>query len=283
MARSAQMTPLLQRDLAYGPLAEQRLDLYLPAALPRSAAGGGFPLVVSIHGGGWQGGDRADPRMVARVALPLARRGYAVAAVGYRRAPRHRFPAQIEDVELAAEWLRAEAAALEIDGARWAAVGGSAGGHLAALLGTGAGAGAGASPGALPRAVVCLLAPTDLTPAGWLAEVADPALRVDLAKIVGELVGSSWEGDPAAWREASPIARVTPASSPFFLLHGRDDRVVPPAQALRFAAALAEAGVAVETEIVDGLGHDVDADAAVSGRVDAALERAWRFLDRHLG
>jgi acetyl esterase len=269
------------RDLAYGPFPEQRLDLYRPARQP--AAGGiarPLPAVLSIHGGGWQGGDRADPRMAARVALPLARRGYAVAAVGYRRAPRHRFPAQLEDVTLAAAWLRGEAAELGIDPARLGAVGGSAGGHLAALLGTGE-----LSPAPAPatlRCVVNLLGPTDLTPAGYLERVADPALRADLAKILGELIGTAWEADPAAWRRASPLFRVSAASAPFFLLHGRDDAVVPPEQARRFAAALAAAGVEVETALVDGLGHDVDADPKISQRVDAALARAWRFLDRHL-
>ncbi len=273
------------RDLAYGPLAEQRLDLYRPARRP---AGGGIarplPAVLSIHGGGWQGGDRADPRMVARVARPLAGRGYAVAAVGYRRAPRHRFPAQLEDVALAAAWLGREAAELGIDPARLGAVGGSAGGHLAALLGTGGTGDAGTTapaPAAL-RCVVNLLGPTDLTPAGYLERVADPALRADLAKVLTELLGTAWGADPAAWRRASPLFRVSAASAPFFLLHGKDDAVVPPEQARRFAAALRAAGVEVETAFVDGLGHDVDADPEVSQRVDAALARAWRFLDRHL-
>jgi acetyl esterase/lipase len=264
----------VRRDLAYGPSPEQRLDLYRPAA---ASAGTDRPLpaVLSIHGGGWQGGDRADPRMVARVARPLAARGYAVAAVGYRRAPRHRFPVQLEDVALAMAWLRDHAAEHAIDPARVGAVGGSAGGHLAALLGT--------AVEARPRCVVALLAPTDLTPAGYLERLRDPGLRADLARVLADLLPAAWEDDPAAWRLASPLLRVSPSSAPFFLLHGRDDRVVPPEQTLRFAAALATAGVEVETLLVDGLGHDVDESPEVSQRVDAALERAWDFLDRHLG
>jgi len=265
--------PEVLRGIAYGPLPEQRLDLYLPSpreALPR-------PAVLSLHGGGWQGGDRGDPRMVARVARPLAERGYAVAAASYRRAPAHRFPAQLEDAALAIRWLRESAADHGIDPARLGAVGGSSGGHLAALLGTSAAAG---ETGL--RGVVCLLAPADLSPPGWLDRVADPDLRSALARIVRDLLGVSWEEDPSAWRRASPLDRASSGSVPFFLLPGRDDEVVPVDQALRFAAALARHGVEVETEIVDGLGHDVDASPAISARVDAALARAWRFLDRHV-
>lgn len=263
------MTVQAHRDLAYGPLPEQRLDLYRPAGIDRPLAA-----VLSIHGGGWHDGSRADPRMVARVARPLAARGYAVAAVGYRRAPRHPFPAQLEDVALALAWLGDHAAEFAIDPARLGAVGGSAGGHLAALLGT-------AGDGRL-RCVVNLLGPTDLTPAGYLERVSDPVLRADLARILAELMGCAWEDDPAAWRRASPLFQVSPASAPFFLLHGRDDAVVPPEQPRRFAAALAAAGVEVETALVDGLGHDVDESPEVARRVDAALAQAWRFLDRHL-
>jgi len=220
-----------------------------------------------IHGGGWREGSKEDERMVTRVALPLARRGYAVAAAGYRLAPQHPFPAQLEDVALALDWLAAE-----LPGCRPGVVGGSAGGHLAALLGV---------RGAV-RCAVSLVAPVDLTPPGWLDRIAKPDLRQELAKVLGDLVGIPWGQDPETWQRASPLHQAGPGSAPFFLLHGRDDDVVPYEQVERFARALAAAGVEVETAFLEGLGHDVDQPPGIRPAVDAALERAWRFLDRHL-
>lgn len=225
--------------------------------------------VLMIHGGGWREGAKDDERMVTRVALPLARRGYTVAAAGYRLAPRHPFPAQLEDVRLALGWLAEE---LGTEPGSLGVVGGSAGGHLAALLGV---------QGAV-RCAVNLVAPVDLTPPGYLDHVRDPGLRRDLARILADLIGSPWEQEPEAWRRASPLHQAGPGSAPFFLLHGRADDVVPAGQVERFAAALAAAGVEVETAFLDEMGHDVDQPPGIRPAVDDALERAWRFLDRHL-
>jgi acetyl esterase/lipase len=222
-----------------------------------------------IHGGGWRDGSKEDARMVARVALPLAARGYTVAAAGYRLAPRHRFPTQLDDVRRALGWLAAE---LGLAPGRVGVVGGSAGGHLAALLGAGGEA----------CCAVGLVAPVDLTPPGYLSRVRDPGLRRDLERVLTDLIGASWEDDPEAWRRASPLHQVGPASAPFFLLHGREDGVVPIEQVERFVHALTSAGVEVETAFLDSLGHDVDRPPGIGPAVDAALERAWRFLDRHL-
>lgn len=222
-----------------------------------------------IHGGGWREGSKDDARMVTRVALPLARRGYAVAAASYRLAPRHRFPAQLEDVRLALDWLAAE---LGSEPKLLGVVGGSAGGHLAALLGV---------QGAV-RCAVTLVAPVDLTPPGYLHHVQDPGLRRELTKILTDLIGRPWDQEPEAWRRASPLHQAGPGSAPFFLLHGRADDVVPAGQVERFAGALAAAGVEVETAFLEGMGHDVDQPPGIGPAVDGALERAWRFLDRHL-
>ncbi len=76
-------------DLPYvtGAGDRQRLDLYLPAHAP-----GSLPLVVWVHGGGWESGSRRD-----FPGEPLVARGYAVASVGYRLSQEAKFPAQIED------------------------------------------------------------------------------------------------------------------------------------------------------------------------------------------
>src|SRR3954447_5088208 len=113
-------------DLSYGPDARNVLDLYLPEALPAPR-----PLVLCIHGGGWAAGDK---RSYAWLADALAQRGYAAASITYRFAPAHHAPAQMDDVQRAVRWLRKNAAKYELDPDRFGAIGGSAGGHLAAYL-----------------------------------------------------------------------------------------------------------------------------------------------------
>ena len=115
------------RDLPYvtNGHERQRLDLFLP---PDN--GSSRPLVVWVHGGGWEQGSKDRCPAKALVA-----RGYAVASIGYRLSQHAIFPAQIEDCKAAIRWLRAHAQEYGIDPKRVGVWGASAGGHLVALLG----------------------------------------------------------------------------------------------------------------------------------------------------
>ena len=109
-------------------------DLHLDLFLPQAAAGKGpFPALVYIHGGGWRSGskDRFHPQ-----AAYLAKRGLIGASIEYRLSGEAKFPAALKDVKAAVHWLRANARHYSISPGQIAAVGNSAGGHLAALLGT---------------------------------------------------------------------------------------------------------------------------------------------------
>ena len=105
---------------------QQRLDLYLP-----EKAEGLLPLIVWVHGGGWEAGHKED-----RPAQWLVGKGYAVARIDYRLSQHGMFPAQIQDCKAAIRWLRANAAKYHLDPERVGVAGDSAGGHLVALLGT---------------------------------------------------------------------------------------------------------------------------------------------------
>jgi acetyl esterase/lipase len=90
-----------------------------------------LPAVVYFHGGGWTCGDLDTHDSVCR---GIAARGYcAVVAVDYRKGPEHRFPAAVEDVLTALQWVAANASTLGVDPARLVAAGESAGGNLAAV------------------------------------------------------------------------------------------------------------------------------------------------------
>ncbi len=106
----------------------QRLDVFVPDGP------GPWPLLVWVHGGGWQNGDKALQATGSQ--LRQATRGYVVASINYRLSGVAPHPAQIHDCKAAIRWLRLHAAEYRIDPARVGAWGSSAGGHLVALLGT---------------------------------------------------------------------------------------------------------------------------------------------------
>ncbi|MBN2394643.1 MAG: alpha/beta hydrolase [Anaerolineae bacterium] len=92
-------------DLAYVPISPaQKLDIYWPAE-----GHGPFPVIVSIHGGAFMGGDKRDVQLVPM--LEGLERGYAVVGVNYRMSGEAKFPALVHDVKAAIRWIRANAAA----------------------------------------------------------------------------------------------------------------------------------------------------------------------------
>jgi acetyl esterase/lipase len=184
------------------------------------------------------------------------------------------FPAALEDVRAAAGWVREHAADYGLDGGRVFLWGDSAGGHLALMAGlTGA-----QVPGAEVQGVVAWFPVTDL--AGLVSDVAaaggvpDPGPESREALFLGAPAAAV----PGLAREASPVAHASAAAPPVLLLHGAADDMVPPAQSIRLAEALREAGAAVELELVPGATHFWNG----AGDVDAIVRRSVGFL-RALG
>ena len=165
---------------------------------------------MSIHGGSWARGDKANADW-RNVCMWLASEGFVAASVNYRLVPDARFPAAIDDVALAVEWLRApeQVERFGIDPTRIGAFGGSAGGNLASLLGT-----SGEGPldeGARVAAVAELSAPVGLGAAELAADGASPWLR----GIIGEYLGC----EPGAGIDACPQQADASAGHP-----GRPER-----------------------------------------------------------
>ena len=186
------------------------LDLYRPEA------GGPFPAVLIVHGGGWEAGDR---RMERPLAQRLAALGYVAAPVDYRLGAAGRYPAALDDLKSAVRWLRAHAGDWRIDPARIAAVGGSSGGQLVALLGAtngmpafeGAVGERGASSAV--QAVVDIDGLADFTePAFVAAQAAHPSAPT-------RFLGGTCRERSAVWREASALTHVGPASAPTLFLN----------------------------------------------------------------
>lgn len=119
----------VQADLEYGTREDGTLLTLDVCSPPADVLVPTRPAVLSIHGGSWARGDKANADW-RNTCLWLASEGFVAASVNYRLVPDVRFPAAIEDVALAVEWLRSpeQVERFGIDPARIGAFGGSAGG-----------------------------------------------------------------------------------------------------------------------------------------------------------
>ncbi|MDO9452833.1 MAG: alpha/beta hydrolase [Stagnimonas sp.] len=228
-----------------------KANIYLPDMA------GPLPAVLLIHGGGWAAPDRRKD--MHSIAARLAKRGYVVVNATYRFAPQYTYPAPVDDLREALKSMHKHAAALKIDPNRVAAMGYSAGGHLAAMLGVLDG-----PPEVRVQAVVDGAGPSDLR-------------KFEEGTLVSEFLGGTQAQVPQQFIDASPVTHVSKDDPPFFFYHGTLDLLVPDDHSRDFKAALDAVGVHTEWFKQHGLGH-VTAFVNDGAAIDAALE----FLDREL-
>lgn len=262
-------------NIAYGELSpNQKLDLYLPA----SAAP--HPLIVYLHGGGFKAGDKraGNARPIISAALG---NGYAVASINYRLSKEAKFPAAVEDVFAALEFLKAEAEQYDLSRDLVAIWGDSAGGNLASMAATRE-----APDGKKAvKAAINWFGPIqfDLMDDQFSTLGLDPMLGPTSApaspesEYLGRIVGSPEAADLVI--RASPQTYVTPDDVPMLIQHGTADRNVPVLQSENFARALAAAIGAdkVEFDSLPGAGHGGEAFLSEDN-----FARIFTFLNKHL-
>lgn len=245
------------------------LDVCSPARSGYEPEGFTEPAVISIHGGSWARGDKANSDWRA-VCEWLASEGFVAYSVNYRLVPEAPFPAGIDDVQLAVSWMRepANAERFAIDPARIGAFGGSAGGNLAALLGT-----RGTGPldlGSRVAAVAELSAPIDLSREAMLNDGADELVQGIVTRY---LDCAEWTFCPQA-EDASPSTFIDRSDPPVFIGHAEGE-FIPLAQSLNFAESLRSGGVDVQLSVVPGDDHSIGIlDAAMRTRVASFLHAA---------
>ena len=241
--------PRILTDLSYGADPAQKMDLYLPTGFA-----GPRPGVELIHGGGWQGGDKG---FYAPLGKALAARGFVAFSVNYRLTPAAHYPAQADDVQRAARWVRAHAAEYHLDPARLGALGDSAGGHLALILGTRDTRDnadlALAAQSSRAQCVVDFYGPSDLTTATPAVPQTDGQRYV--VHVLRDLLGGQPQEVPAQARAASPLFSVDAKSAPTLIITGTDDPLVAPDQSERMADALRAAGVETILAVIYKQGH----------------------------
>jgi acetyl esterase/lipase len=269
----------VERDILYATIDGEKL--YLDIAMPGQP--GQYPCVVMFHGGAWVTGSRKDlsvggrdrsGRTAPSIMEMVAARGYVAVSVGYRLAPKHKFPAQMQDARAAVRFLREHAKQYQIDKDKFAAGGFSAGGHIALLLGLadkaeGWDAGGDTSESAKVQCVIDFFGPTDLTLYTSTAVIEDGYLV--------PVFGKDAKTDPKVYKKASPINYVTKDVPPILMIHGTFDLIVPVIHSENMLKKLKDAGATAELITVRGEGHGWGGAA-----LTRSLNDSIKFLDTHL-
>jgi len=229
-----------RKDIEYSNVAG--VSLKLDASVPDGP--GPFPTVIIVHGGGFTGGNKQV--YVTPMFEPLTRAGFTWFSIDYRLAPQYPFPAAIEDVDHAIEWVKAHASEYKVDVRRIALLGESAGGHLVSYVGTQT------DPRWRVAAVVSFYGPHNLMGEYEMRQrqAAEPtALEAFLdIKTFDAQAFKSLE-------DASPINHVRAGMPPYLLIHGTDDQVVDYQQSVKMCERMKQAGDSCELYTVEGAGH----------------------------
>lgn len=216
-----------QLNVSYGADPLQKMDVYLPAGRTTAST----KVMILIHGGAWNQGDKADFTTYVdtlKKRLP----DYAIININYRLATgtANFFPTQENDVKAAIDFIYSKRNDYKISD-KYVLLGASAGGHLALLQ---------AYKNTTPvkiKAVVDFFGPTELV--DMYNNPANPLIPVVLQQVIG--------GTPATkatmYQDSSPLNFVTAQSPPTILLHGGVDIVVAFSQSVMLNNKLQTMGV----------------------------------------
>lgn len=274
-------------DIAYvaGGDKQQKLDIYLPQNVKNA------PVVIFVHGGGFVSGTKSDAAKSNIADHVLVRNllanGYAVAAVDYRTAPKHPFPAANEDIASAVKFLQANGAQYNIDTKRIAIMGESAGGNLSEYTATTLGNSA-------IKATVAFYAPADLKNVTAFRK-ADASCTAEKTDEAGKLLGIDMNADVSPEElflnakldtdefktkgdQASPLNKVSAATPPVLMFHGTGDCVVTIKHSQEYLQALKAQNIPAELVPMDGFLH---ADSRFY-TTPAVTEKVLAFLKQYL-
>ncbi|MBA2612835.1 MAG: alpha/beta hydrolase [Bacteroidetes bacterium] len=195
--------------LAYKKLPERDLNIDLFPSQKNSVS----PCVIVIHGGSWAEG---DSKQLPDLNSYLAAKGYHVAAINYRLAPKYKSPAPVEDVTDVINYLIANSEKFKIDTSNFVLLGRSAGGQIALCA---------AYTLNTPniKGVISFYAPADMV---WGARIKGNPLVLNTDKVFKDYLGGLIDEVPQKYNEAGAVDHVTENSTPTLIIHGEHDAMV---------------------------------------------------------
>lgn len=216
-------------DVPYSDVSKRhRLDVYRHNDQPT-----GCPTLLQVHGGGWVIGDKKEQGRP--LMLHLASRGWVCFAPNYRLSPRATWPDHLVDVKRALAWVRQHGVEYGADPGFVVLTGGSAGGHLVALAAMTAN-----DPRYQPGFEDVDTAVQGCVPYygvyDLVGETGTKAARIRRRHLLDRMVMKTTEEQ--VYRDASPLSVVHADAPPFMVIHGRNDTLVPVAEARLFVERL---------------------------------------------
>lgn len=245
-------------EVEYGDAPRQRYDVYRPTGLDGQPLRGPLPVVIFVHGGSWETGDKHAYRWVGQ---GIAAQGFIAVLPNYGLMPDRRFPGFVDDAARAVAHAYAQIHSWGGDSARVVLMGHSAGAHIAALVAYDA----------------RYLAAYGLTPrmfSGFVGLSGPYDFIFDTP-----LLKRTFAGTPDEERDALPVNFASRQSPRSLLVMGRDDRTVNPRNTHSLAARLGEVGARVDTLWVDGThGVSVAAFARTNRGESEIVQRVREFV-----
>ncbi|TAH19253.1 MAG: alpha/beta hydrolase [Cytophagales bacterium] len=269
-------------DVPYAKLSvSQKLDIYLP-----NEGEGNFPVIISIHGGAFKFGDKADGQL--NPMLEGLKRGYAVVSINYRLSGEAIYPAQIQDVKAAIRFIRANAKTYKLNPDKIATWGGSAGGNLSAMAGTSADVAAledlslgNEKVSSRVQAVVAWFPPIDFNTMDLQFKASGKGKADHDAADSPEslLIGKKITEAKDLVKVANPTTYISKDEPAFFIQHGTEDRLVPTEQSIDFAKELEKTlgSEKVTLKLLKGANH-----GGSEFETTENLNLVFTFLDKYL-
>lgn len=242
-----------------------QLDLYKLKNLQSPA-----PVMIFIHGGAWKKGKRGD---YLPYLIDYAKKGFITVTVSYRLVKQAIFPAALQDVNCAVQWVHDHVAEYGGDPEKLVLIGGSAGAHLtlmAGYAGNEAGFNLDCPADRLPalKGIINLYGPADLT----------TPYSTSAGSVI-EFLGNTYDQNPEPYKLASPKTFITPDDPPTLTFHGTLDSLVPISQSDSLDQWLIRAGVPHDYHRLKGWPHTMDVAVKVNEYCQFYIDA---FLEKHL-
>ncbi|MCB1776586.1 MAG: alpha/beta fold hydrolase [Candidatus Competibacteraceae bacterium] len=210
------------------------LDIYAPAT------GQNHPVIVMVHGGGWQRGDKANANIAANKSRYFTRAGYLFVSINYRLSPAVKHPTHVQDVANALAWIARNISRYHGNPNRIYLMGHSSGAHLAALVATDQRYLQAAGENLRLIKGVILLDGAGYDIPKLMREHHQPDIYVE-----------AFGHDERVWQDASPVAHIAPQKgiAPFLIFYTPRTRSQMLTESLR--ESLMRAGVPVHIKVVN--------------------------------